>query len=231
MIYLLLNRENVVVDILERPRYLKLQSSTGIVIACEEHEGTGVIGSDDNTHYVLAKADTTNSLDAVVVMAVEEIPSDVVAGKTRLNSETGEFEPRYSLAEVQTMKQEENKAAFAAHLAAHPMTWVDGKEYGITQEDQSEISLNLAQYQIAVQAGVDTPILEWHARHEECTPWTVEQLTTLSLAISAVVYPYYHKMQEYKTRIFSATSIEEVEAIECVFEQVEETQSEAEASE
>ncbi|MCM1324355.1 MAG: hypothetical protein NC218_09345 [Acetobacter sp.] len=150
MMYLLLNRENVVVDILERPRYLKLQASSGIVIACEESEGTGVIGSDDNTHYTLVRADATNSPDAVVVMAVEELPSDVIAGKTRLNGETGEFEPRYTLEEIQTMKQEENKAAFAAYLASHPMTWVDGKTYGITQEDQSEISLNLAQYSIAV---------------------------------------------------------------------------------
>lgn len=224
MMYLLLNRENVVVDILEHPRYLKLQSSTGIVIACEEHEGTGVIGSDDNTHYTLVKADSKNSPDAVVVMAVEEIPSGVIAGKVRLNTETGEFEPRYTLEEVQIMKQEENKSAFAAYLASHPMTWVDGKQYGITQEDQSEISLNLAQYQIAVQAGVDTPILEWHATHEECQPWAAEQLTALSLAISAEVYPHYHQMQEYKTRIFGATSVEEVEAIECVFETMQETE-------
>ncbi|MCM1324356.1 MAG: hypothetical protein NC218_09350 [Acetobacter sp.] len=46
------------------------------------------------------------------------------------------------------------------------------------------------------------------------------------MAISAAVYPYYHQMQEYKTRIFGATSTEEVEAIECVFGETEEEVSE-----
>ncbi len=163
----------------------------------------------------------TNNPDAISVLEIKEIPSDVVVGKTRFNKETGNFEPYHTLEKVQSMKQEENKKAFAAYLVSHPMTWIDGKQYGITQEDQNEISLNLAQYQIATQAGVETPTLEWHARNEECVPWTIEQLTALSLAISKEVYPYYHKMQEYKTRIFNATSIEEVEAIELIFEEIE----------
>ena len=32
--YVLLNRENIVVDILDNLRYIKLQSSNGIVVAC-----------------------------------------------------------------------------------------------------------------------------------------------------------------------------------------------------
>lgn len=220
MNYLLINRKGVVLDILEdRIRYTKLVPSTGYVIACEGSEGTGVIGSDANTNYTLVKADTNNSENAVSVLALEEVPSGVVAGKSVFNASTGEFEPRYTLAEVQTMKQEENKRAFAEYLASHPITGVDGKTYGVTEQDQAEISLNINQYQIAVAAGVEAPILEWHAQHEECTPWTMEQLAALSLQISAYVYPIYHKMQEFKTRIFGAETIEEVEAIECVFEE------------
>lgn len=153
-------------------------------------------------------------------MEIDKLTPDIKIDKTRLNPNTGKLEPRYSLAEVQAMKQEENKAAFAAYLASHPLTWTDGKEYGITEEDQNEINLNLARYQIAVQNGTKAPVLEWHARHEKSTSWSVEQLTALSLAISAEVYPYYHQMQEYKTRIFDATSIDEVESIECVFSPV-----------
>lgn len=220
MNYLLINRDGVVLDILEdRIRYTKLVPSTGFVIACEGSEGTGVIGSDANTHYVLIKADTNNSPSAVSVMELEEVPSTVIAGRTVYNAETGEFAPRYTLEEVQMMKQEENKANFAAYLASHPLTWVDGKTYGVTEEDQAEISLNINQYQIAVAAGVEAPTLEWHAQHEECAPWTMEQLAALSLQISAYVYPIYHKMQEFKTRIFGATTEEEVDAIECVFEE------------
>lgn len=220
MNYLLINREGIVLDILEdRIRYTKLVPSTGFVIACEGNEGTGVIGSDANTQYTLIKADVNNNPNAVSVMELEEVPSTVIAGKTKLDRETGEFVPRYTLEEIQMMKQEENKANFAAYLFSHPLTWVDGKKYGVTEQDQAEISLNINQYQIAVAAGVETPVLEWHAQHEECTPWSMEKMALLSLEISKYVYPIYHKMQEFKTKIFGATTEEEVEAIDCTFEE------------
>ena len=168
--YILLNRENIVVDILSEARYIKLQSSNGIVVACEEEEGTGVIGSDSDTHYTLVKADVLNQPNAVTVLELETIPSNVIPNYSKYNQEDGTFIA--DLDQAKYDKQEENKKLFAEYLATHPLTWVDGKEYGITQEDQSEISLNLNQFQVAVAAEVENPTLEWHARHEECVPWT-----------------------------------------------------------
>lgn len=218
MKYVLINRKNIVVDILDGSiRYIKLQSSNGITVACEENEGTGVIGSDCDTHYVLMKADTTSNPNAVRVMEFEEIPSDVRPGLAYYDPETNTLV--CDLDNAKLMKQEENKRLFAEYLASHPLTWVDGKQYGVTQEDQSEISLNINQYQVALQAGVETPTLEWHARQEECTPWSVDQLVELSLAISQMVYPVYHKMQQYKTSIFGANDIEELEAIDLQYEE------------
>ena len=214
--YILLNRANKVVDILPEARYTKLLSERGIVIACEETEGTGIIGSDCNTHYTLIRTDTQNSPDAVNVYELESIPSEVVAGYYYYDPSTGEFS--CNLEEAQYAKQEENKVAFASYLNSHPLTWVDGKQYGITQEDQSEIALNINQYQVAVAAGVENPTLEWHAKQEECYPWSLEQLSALSLAIADVVYPKYHQMQEYKTTIFATTSIAELNAIELIYE-------------
>ena len=214
--YILLNRANKVVDILPEARYTKLLSERGIVIACEETEGTGIIGSDCNTHYTLIRTDTQNSPDAVNVYELESIPSEVIAGYYYYDPSTGEFS--CNLEEAQYAKQEENKVAFASYLNSHPLTWVDGKQYGITQEDQSEIALNINQYQVAVAAGIENPTLEWHAKQEECYPWSLEQLSALSLAISNVVYPKYHQMQEYKTAIFAATSIAELNAIELIYE-------------
>lgn len=211
--YVLLNRGNIVVDILDNLRYIKLQSSNGIVVACSEEEGTGVIGSDCDTHYVLIQADTINSPNAVRVIEVEEIPSNVTPNLYKFDNETQSFVYRYSLDEAKELKQEKNKLLFAEYLASHPLTWTDGKEYGITMEDQSEISLNLSQYQIAIQAGVKSPSLEWHARHEECSPWTLENLVALSMSISAAVYPMYRKMQQYKISIYRASSLEELEQV------------------
>lgn len=212
--YVLLNRGNIVVDILDNLRYIKLQSSNGIVVACSEEEGTGIIGSDCDTHYVLIQADTINSPNAVRVIEVEEIPSNVTPNLYKFDNETQSFVYRYSLDEAKELKQEKNKLLFAEYLASHPLTWTDGKEYGVTMEDQSEISLNLSQYQIAVQAGIESPTLEWHARHEECQPWTLENLVALSMSISAAVYPMYRQMQQYKISIYGAVSLEELEQVE-----------------
>lgn len=212
--YVLVNRENIVVDILEYIRYIKLQSSNGIVVACSEEEGTGVIGSDCDTHYVLIQADTVNSPNAVRIIKVDEVPSNVTPNLYKFDNETQSFVYRYSLDEAKELKQEKNKTLFAEYLASHPLTWNDGKEYGVTMEDQSEISLNLSQYQIAVQTGIESPTLEWHARHEECEPWTLENLVALSMSISAAVYPMYRKMQQYKISIYGATSLEELDKVE-----------------
>ena len=212
--YVLVNRENIVVDILEYIRYIKLQSSNGIVVACSEEEGTGVIGSDCDTHYVLIQADTVNSPNAVRIIEVDEVPSNVTPNLYKFDNETQSFVYRYSLDEAKELKQEKNKMLFAEYLASHPLTWSDGKEYGVTMEDQSEISLNLSQYQIAIQTGIESPTLEWHARHEECEPWTLENLVALSISISAAVYPMYRKMQQYKISIYGATSLEELDKVE-----------------
>lgn len=215
--YVLLNRKNIVVDILSEVRYIKLQSPNSIVVACQEKEGTGVIGSDCNTHYTLIRSDMTNSEDAVRVLELEKIPSDVKPNLYKLDPETNTLVYRYSLEEAQDLKQDENKTLFAEYLSAHPLTWTDGKNYGVTLEDQSEISLNLNQYQIATSAGTENPTLEWHAIHEECQPWTVDNLVALSLSISNFVYPIYHLMQQYKTAIYSATSIEELNSVELLY--------------
>lgn len=240
--YMLINRENVIVDILNEVRYIKLQPLSGLVIGCGENEGTGVIGSDCNTHYVLIKSDSQSNPNAVNVVEIEAIPSEVMNniymeverseerdGETFTYTqkvflpnlykyENGEFAYVYTLDEAKNLKQEENKKQFAEYLAAHPLTWVDGKKYGITQEDQSEISLNLMQYQSAISAG-QPATLEWHAQKEQCQPWELEQLVALSIAITNTVMPMYRKMQQYKTEIFGCNTREELEALSLSYEE------------
>ena len=81
----------MVVDILSEACYIKLQSSNGIVVACEEEEGTGVIGSNGDTHYTLIKADVLNQSNAVKVLEIETIPSDVTPNYSIYNQEDGTF--------------------------------------------------------------------------------------------------------------------------------------------
>ena len=157
------------------------------------------------------------------------------------DDETGQMMPEdmaeQALEETKAAKQNENNQIFAKWLEDHPMTWTDGKVYGVTLSDQQEISLNLVSYQLAVQAAVaayqaehpdataeelaavetqakSTATLEWHAIHEACVPFTEAQLTALSLAIRQYIYPGYTLNQSYKVQIYACESRSAVEAIE-----------------
>lgn len=120
---------------------------------------------------------------------------------------------------AQAARQEENKAALAAWLAAHPLTWTDGKQYGVEEQDQNEMALNLMQYQAAVLAGQDAP-LEWHAQKEACRTFEQEEYLGLSMAISAYVYPYRRYQEQVKEAIYSAKTVEEVQAVVIDYESV-----------
>ena len=116
------------------------------------------------------------------------------------------------LPEIQSSRQEENKAALAAWLAAHPLTWTDGKRYGVEEQDQSELALNLMQYQVNKAAG-QPAVLEWHAQKEECRAFEEAEYTALSMAISAYVYPYRRYQEKIKAAIYAAETAEAVEAV------------------
>lgn len=120
---------------------------------------------------------------------------------------------------AQAARQEENKAALAAWLAAHPLTWVDGNVYGVTEEDQTEMALNLQQYQIQATAGREVA-LEWHTQKKQCHTFTVEQYNALLLAIIDYVYPYRRYQEAIKEQIYSAKNVEEVKAVVIDYESV-----------
>ena len=127
---------------------------------------------------------------------------------TNIEAYTPEPEP-VDLAEVQQARQTENKAALAAWLAAHPLLWTDGNLYGVTEEDQQEMALNLMQYQLAVQAG-QPKVLEWHTQKKSCRAFELEEFTALSLAIADYVYPYLRYQESVKEAIYQAQTAEEV---------------------
>lgn len=109
-------------------------------------------------------------------------------------------------------RQEENKAALAAWLTGHPLTWVDGNPYGVTEADQNEMALNLQQYQVQKTAGREA-VLEWHTRKKQCHTFTEEQYTALLLAIIDYVYPYRRYQESVKEAIYNAETVEAVQAV------------------
>ena len=121
--------------------------------------------------------------------------------------------PEVDLDALRAAKQDANKKALADWLAAHPLTWTDGKIYGVTEQDQTEMAINLAQYQLAAAAG-QPAALEWHAQKQQCHTFTIDEYTALSLAIAAYVYPYRRYQEQVKAAIYAAESEAEIGAIE-----------------
>ena len=76
------------------------------------------------------------------------------------------------------------------------------------------------QYQLATAAGFSTS-LEWHALHEQCREFTVEELSELALSISAYVYPLVRYNQSIKTVIYATTTADELEKIIIDYEKAE----------
>ena len=125
-----------------------------------------------------------------------------------------------TLEQLQADRQEENKTALTAWFAEHPLTWTDGKRYGVEEQDQNEMALNLMQYQAAASAGQVAP-LEWHAQKEACREFTQEEYLGLSMAISAYVYPYRRYQESVKEAIYSAQTADEVAAVVIDYASVE----------
>lgn len=109
-------------------------------------------------------------------------------------------------------KQEENKRKLAEFLEKSYVEF-NGKQYGVKEEDQTEMALNYMQYKISVAASLPAT-LEWHAKKEKCVNFTEEDFLSLTMQIKNFVYPYMNLMQEYKEKIYACSSIEELNAIE-----------------
>ena len=133
---------------------------------------------------------------------------DLYDGESWSHAPTPEPEP-VDLAAAQQARQTENKAALAEWLVTHPLLWTDGRTYGVTEDDQQEMALNLMQYQVAVQAG-QPAVLEWHAQKESCRTFEQSEYVALSLAIADYVYPYLRYQESVKEQIYQAETAQEV---------------------
>lgn len=117
------------------------------------------------------------------------------------------------LPNLRAAKQQKNKKSLASWLAAHPLTWTDGKVYGVTEQDQTEMAFNLTKYQLQSSAQ-EQYVLEWHAQKKERHTFTFEQYKALFLAIDSYVDPYRRHQESIKQAIYEANTAEEINAIQ-----------------
>ncbi|WMJ78511.1 MULTISPECIES: DUF4376 domain-containing protein [unclassified Sedimentibacter] len=117
------------------------------------------------------------------------------------------------------VKIAQSKQQLAEFLQQNPLQFTDGKLYSVTEEKQTLLANAIQVYQMKVQAGL-LATLKWNATGEECTEWTLEELSTLALAIAEYVEPLVAHQQSLEVQIRNATTLEELEGIEINYEMV-----------
>ncbi len=120
-------------------------------------------------------------------------------------------EPDY-LAGAKAARIQQSKTDLATYLEAHPIQWVDGLEYSITAEKQSQLMGKLMAATMAKSAG-NTYDLTWNSTGEVCKSWELADLTALAFAIDARVTALVSYQQRQEVAMRNAATQEELEAI------------------
>lgn len=200
---------------IKEPYYITLTNRFHPIICEEEEEALGILGTHTDKIYFfnqneinLEKYDNDFNTDEIL-LDYTEIASDY---------DTGEYILYNDMDKIKNHFQEINKQKFNEWLKENPLEWSDGKNYGITLEDQSELNLTLSKYKESSMLKTEpVPKLEWHAQKEENVEWAYEDLVNLSNAISEKVYDKYHLMQKYKIEIYNATTVKELKDMSFIY--------------
>lgn len=167
-------------------------------IESEESE----INTVTTTYYEYNYNEFTINNDSSVLNDIEQHPENYISYPVILEEE-------------KVKKQEKNKQKLADFLVNSYVEF-NGKQYGVSEEDQTEMALNYMQYQISVAASLPAT-LEWHAKKESCVEFTEENFLSLTMLIKNFVYPYMNLMQQYKEEIYACTSIDELNSIDLTY--------------
>lgn len=127
-----------------------------------------------------------------------------------------ELDPEELKRELERLKSErirQSKQQLEEFLQNNPLQFTDGKFYSVTAEKQTLLANALQVYQMKVQAGLPAT-LKWNATGEECTEWTLEDLSALVLVIAEYVEPLVTHQQALEVQIRNCETLEELEAIE-----------------
>lgn len=121
-----------------------------------------------------------------------------------------------TLDEAKARRIEENKLKLEKWQNTHYLisALVDGipKPYEISTQKQLELMQCLALGQLQQQCGMEVN-LTFNAKGGECIPFTLEELSALSLQMQQFVYPAKHYCASKQSEILSCSTIEEVDSV------------------
>ena len=174
--------------------------------------GSGIVEPQGLPHIIIENYNPEGR--SVERIDVGQSPPVPIYSKTQEEIEYEEM----SLDEYKEQRQTENKALLAEFLKNNPLQWEDNSYYGVTQEDQNEMSLDFSTYQIKKQLGDENWKLQWHSVKSDCRDFTEEEFLGLLNAIIEFVYPYRQLEMKYKEAIYTAETKDDVKAVNLVYE-------------
>lgn len=113
----------------------------------------------------------------------------------------------------------DSKTELAAYLLAHPMQWTDGKYYSITAEKQQQLTSKIMSATMAQTMSIPYN-LTWNSTGDECTTWTLTDLSSLAFAIDARVTSLVSYQQEKEVEMQNAATMDDLEAITVDYDSV-----------
>lgn len=196
-------------------KHIIIYDTTGKIFS--QYSGTEVIEPVGIPYIILEDYNNDfNSEDyrRIVSVDVSKEPHEVVYGLTNSEAKIAKM----TLDEYKDYRQSENKEKLANFLKENPILWTDGFYYGVSQEDQNEMNLDLTTYQFKQSIGETNWKLQWHSVKSDCRDFTMEEFGALLNAIVNFVYPYRQLEMQYKEAIYSATTKEEIKNINIIYE-------------
>lgn len=122
-----------------------------------------------------------------------------------------------NLSILKSKKIAESKEILEQYLSSHPLfstaKYPEGRYYTVTSEKQRQLTSKMAMYNIYSQQEKEYPLLKWNDTGNVCEPWTIEELTQLSMEIDAYITPLVSKQQSYEVAVKNASTEDEIHNI------------------
>ena len=122
-----------------------------------------------------------------------------------------------NLSVLKSKKIAESKEILEQYLASHPLfstaKYPKGRYYTVTGKKQRQLTSKMAMYNIYTQQNKQYDLLKWNDTGNICEPWTIEELTQLSMEIDAYITPLVSKQQSYEVAIKEAQTEDELNNI------------------
>lgn len=143
-----------------------------------------------------------------------------------MDDTTGKFTTQKEIDELldktRKEKREESNKKLSDFLNSHPLVYKDGKSYGITKEDQTEIQNAITAYNVQKESGIPDPVVQWHSIGQPAEDWNIDDLKELYGLIYQKSYSAYTVNQDYKRQINEAKTVDEINEIVIIYETDEE---------